>query len=67
MIMLENLSGEEFCLNSSLIYKIEETPDTVITLTSGKVIRVRNKTDDIIEKIINYKRKIHSNPMEGAK
>lgn len=67
MIMLENLSGEEFCLNSNLIYKIEESPDTMITLTSGKVIRVRDKTEDIIEKIIDYNRRIHSNVMEGAK
>ena len=36
MITLTSISGKEFCLNSELIYKIEEAPDTIITLTDGK-------------------------------
>jgi flagellar protein FlbD len=58
MIILTSISGKEFCLNSDLIYKIEELPDTVITLTNGKTIRVVNSTEDIIQKIVEFKRRI---------
>lgn len=59
MIILTPLKGNKFCLNSELIYKIEEAPDTIITLTDGKVLRVANNTEEIIQMIIEYKRKIY--------
>lgn len=59
MIILTSINGQEFCLNDELIYKIEEAPDTIITLTDGKILRVGNNTEDIIQKIIDYKRKIY--------
>lgn len=65
MIILTSINGKEFCLNSELIYKINEAHDTIITLIDGKTLRVTNKTEDIIQKIIIYKRQIHSNVMEG--
>lgn len=61
MIILKLVNGKEICLNDDLIYKIEEAPDTIITLTDGKVLRVSNKIEEIIEKIIEYKRKIYIN------
>lgn len=67
MILLTSISGKEFCLNSDLIYKIEEAPDTIITLVDGKTLRVSNKTQDIINRIVDYKRKIHGNLLEGVK
>lgn len=66
MITLTSINGQSYCLNSDLIYKIEEAPDTIITLTDGKVLRVVNETDEIVEKIIEYKRKIFSNLPEGS-
>lgn len=59
MIILKDITGREFCLNDELIYKIEEAPDTIITLIDGKVLRVSNNTEEIIQMIIEYKRKIH--------
>jgi flagellar protein FlbD len=63
MIIVKKLTGEEYALNSDLIESIESTPDTVITLTTGKKIVVLNSVDDIIDKIIQYKRSIflHTN------
>ncbi len=50
-------------VNADLIETLESTPDTVVTLTSGNKLIVRDKMDDIQAKIIEYKRKIHaSNP-----
>lgn len=59
MIILKSIKGKDFCLNSDLIYKIEEAPDTIITLIDGKVLRVINDTEEIIQMIIDYKRRIH--------
>lgn len=59
MIILKSIKGKDFCLNSELIYKIEEAPDTIITLIDGKVLRVNDNTEEIIQMIVEYKRRIH--------
>lgn len=58
MIKLTSLQGEEFFLNADLIERVEELPDTIITLVNGKKMRVIEDADTIVEKFINYKRKI---------
>jgi flagellar protein FlbD len=42
-----------------LIEQIEETPDTVVTLTSGNRIIVRDRMTEIQQKIVDFKRRIH--------
>ncbi|PTV93820.1 flagellar protein FlbD [Halanaerobium saccharolyticum] len=58
MIKLTRTSGKEFVLNAELILEIQETPDTVITLTNGKKLLVIDSADDIIKKVVNYRQKI---------
>jgi len=58
MIKVNRLNGKEFVVNCELIMYMEETPDTVITLTTGQKIVVSDKIDDIIDKVIEYKAKI---------
>ena len=65
MVMLTSINGREFCLNSDLIYKVEEKPDTIITLVDGKKVRVQEKTDEIIERVIEYNKQIHTNLFGG--
>ena len=65
MIVLTSINGKEFCLNSELLYKIEQAPDTIITLIDGKILRVVDKTDDIVQKIVDYKRRIYSGTIGG--
>ncbi|HHV73597.1 flagellar FlbD family protein [Thermoanaerobacterium sp. R66] len=60
MISVTKLNGDEFVINADMIEFIEETPDTVISLISGKKVVVKEKKDDIIRKVIEYKRKIMS-------
>ncbi len=67
MIMLTSLNGKEFCLNSDLIYKIAQSPDTIITLTDGKVIRVKDTIDEIINKTVEFRRRVFLAPLEGVK
>lgn len=52
------LSKQKFVLNADTIEKIEEVPETVITLTNGKKYLVFESADEVIEKVIAYKNKI---------
>ncbi len=58
MIRLTKLNGEPIIINADLIEFIETTPDTLITLTTGKKIIVKEKEEEVIEKIIKYKAQI---------
>lgn len=60
MIRVCRLDGKEFVLNSDIIESIEATPDTIITLTSGKKFVVKENIDDVVDKIIQYKHKIYN-------
>lgn len=59
MIKLIGFNNKEFVLNSELIEKIEEVPETLVTLVNGKKIIVKDTVDEVIEKVIDYKRRIH--------
>jgi flagellar protein FlbD len=60
MIEITSINGDSFVLNCDLIYKIEEHPDTIITLVDGKTIRVRETAAEITEHIIDFKRRIYT-------
>jgi flagellar protein FlbD len=48
----------EFVLNAELIEMVEETPDTVITLTNGNKIIVEESMDDVVRLVIEYRREL---------
>lgn len=58
MITLTRLNGVPFVLNVDLIEQVEKTPDTVITLTTGNNIVVKESVEAVVEKTIAYKQKI---------
>ncbi|MBZ2173869.1 flagellar FlbD family protein [Schnuerera sp. xch1] len=58
MIKVKRLNGKEFVVNSDLIQYVEETPDTVITLTTGQKVVVVDTVDEIMEKVIAYNARI---------
>ncbi|SDB99522.1 flagellar protein FlbD [Candidatus Frackibacter sp. WG12] len=58
MIKVTKLNGAELVVNADLIEMIEANPDTVISLTSGRKIVVKEDADSIIDKVIRYKREI---------
>lgn len=61
MISLTRMNDTEYILNSDLIEMVEETPDTVITLTTGKKLVVKESGKEIVELVKNYKREIYHN------
>ena len=56
MIKVTRLNGQLIVLNADLIEFVEEIPDTIISLTTGKKIMVQENAEQIIEKVIAYKR-----------
>jgi len=59
VIQLIRLNGQAVMVNSDLIESLEETPDTVVTLTSGNKLIVRDRMAQVQQKIIDFKRKIY--------
>jgi flagellar protein FlbD len=58
MIRLTRLNGSSIALNSDLIKFVESAPDTVITLINGEKMIVRESTDDLIRKLIEFRRSV---------
>jgi len=46
-------------INCDLIEFIESTPDTVITMTTGKKVLVLESVDEVISSVVKYRRKTH--------
>ena len=58
MIDVTRMNGKQFTLNSDLIETIEETPDTVLTLTTGKKIIVKESRQEVKNLVLSYKKAI---------
>lgn len=56
MIKVTKLNGELFYVNPLEMEFIEETPDTVISLKSGKKILVAEKADVVIKRLVEFYR-----------
>jgi len=64
MIQLTKLNGVQFWLNPHLIETIEATPDTMIIMISGTHVIVKETVPDVINKIIEYRKKLGINRQE---
>ena len=58
MIRLTRLNSHPLTINSDLIKFIENAPDTVITLTTGEKIVVLEGTDDVLRRVIAFRRAV---------
>ena len=59
MIQLTRINHVPLVLNSDLIEHIETTPDTVISLTNGQKLVVLEGADEIIRKVVEFRRRTH--------
>ena len=64
MIYLTRLNHIPVVLNSDLIEYIETTPDTVISLTTGQKLMVLESTEDVIARVVQFRRSILVCPAE---
>ena len=60
MIEVTRLNKEGLLINAELIEMIEETPDTIISMTTGRKLVVMEKKEEMVDKIIKYKQRILS-------
>ena len=58
MISVTRLDGQAMFLNNDLIESIEPTPDTLITMSNGDKLYVRETPDDVIDRVVAFKRRI---------
>ena len=58
MIEVTRLNGTQILVNADLIELVEETPDTVITFTTGRKIIVKESRQQIKSLVKSYKREI---------
>ncbi|MFH1416303.1 MAG: flagellar FlbD family protein [Elusimicrobiota bacterium] len=65
MIPVTKMNGESIMLNADLIEMIEAHPDTIITLTSGNRLMVKENMDEMVEKVKEYKKEINIRALEN--
>jgi len=58
MVKVTRLNGKEYYINPHQIESIELRPDTTLIMLSGKSVVVKEGIDDMIEMIIEYRRRI---------
>lgn len=66
MIRLSRLNGKEFVVNCELIKIIEETPDTVITLTTGEKWMIRESAQQVVAETLAYRKRLFQEPLSEA-
>lgn len=60
MIQLTRLNNTPLIVNSDLIKFVEQSPDTFVTLITGEKIVVREKSDEVLARIVEFRRSVLS-------
>ena len=59
MVRLTRINHQSMILNSDLVEHLESTPDTVITLTTGQKIVVLETPDEIVARVVEFRRALN--------
>lgn len=62
MILVTRLDGKELVVNADHVLTVEATPDTILLLTTGLHLMVREPTGEIVERVAAWKRRIARGP-----
>ena len=60
MIRVTRLNDKQLVVNAELIKFVESTPDTLITMTSGDKIMVRESLEQVVERAVQYGRRVRA-------
>jgi len=63
MIYLTRLNDSKIVINSDLIEFVESIPDTIVTLTTGQKIMVKESVKEVVDSVTEYKRSILHKPI----
>jgi len=58
MVKVTRLNGDEYYINPHQIETIEVKPDTTLLMLSGKHVVVLEKVDELIDRIVEYRKRI---------
>ena len=58
MIRLTRLNNQALTVNSDLIKFVEQSPDTLITLVNGEKIVVRESAEEVLARIVEFRRSV---------
>ena len=67
MIRLTRLNGTELVINAEMIEFVEAIPDTIVTSISGKKIMVSEPVEQLVERIIEYKKTCNQPLFSGVR
>ena len=66
MIQLTRLNNSRLAVNCDLIKYVEQAPDTVITLLNGEKLLVSETTEQVIERVRDFRRSILTSTAEAS-
>ncbi len=66
MIKVTKLNGSELVVNADLIEFIESTPDTLISLTTGRKIMVLEDLDAVIDMVVGFRKQARAYPVPAG-
>lgn len=61
MIKLTLYNDSDIVVNADMIESVESTPDTLLSLNTGKKVMVKESVEDVVSKVIAYRRLISRN------
>ena len=64
--MLTQFNGDQVYVNANLIETVEGKPDTVISLTNGKKLMVRESPEEVIAKFTEFASKVSVRSIEHS-
>lgn len=60
MIQVTRIDGTPIVINADVIQSVERTPDTLITLTTGARVLVRDPVEAVIRAFKDYQREVRA-------
>ena len=57
MVKITRLNGSILVVNADMIEFLEATPDTIVTLTTGRKVVAKESIDELIDKVVEYKKR----------
>ena len=58
MVNLTRLNDSKVVINADLIEFVESLPDTIVTMTTGQKIMVKESVEEVVRLVVEYKRSI---------
>lgn len=66
VVRVTRLDGSELVVSAELIEMVEAVPDTVITLTTGRKLVVREDVAEVVRRVKQYRRSVYRGWSDGV-